>query len=51
MSNAKNVSGLLTYDDVRKQLAGKTAHLLLGNGFSIACNPIFSYGKRLRRRS
>lgn len=35
--------GLLTYEQVRRELKNKTAHLLLGNGFSIACDPVFSY--------
>ena len=26
--------------------ADKRAHLLLGNGFSVACNPIFQYASR-----
>jgi hypothetical protein len=33
---------LLTYDEVLKQLP-QTKHLLLGNGFSIACDKIFNY--------
>ncbi len=33
----------LNYDDVLKKLPA-TKHLLLGNGFSIACDPIFDYG-------
>lgn len=34
----------MSYDDVRKELAKeKTVHLLLGNGFSIACDSVFKY--------
>ena len=33
----------LDYRDVLKKLP-ETKHLLLGNGFSIACDPIFDYG-------
>lgn len=33
---------LLRYDQVIRQLP-ETKHLLLGNGFSIACDPVFSY--------
>ena len=33
---------LMKYDDVLKRLPQRK-HLLLGNGFSIACDPIFSY--------
>lgn len=38
MSNIK----LLNYDDVKKQMSGRV-HLLIGNGFSIGCDSIFSY--------
>jgi hypothetical protein len=34
---------ILTYADVRQALGKRTAYLFLGNGFSIACDPIFSY--------
>jgi len=33
---------ILTYDEVLAKLPD-TKHLLLGNGFSIACDPIFNY--------
>lgn len=35
---------LLTYEEVRQEIGTKRSHLLLGNGFSIACNPIYHYG-------
>ncbi len=38
-------SKILTYSDIRKKIGEQRAHLLLGNGFSIACNPIFQYEK------
>lgn len=34
---------VLTYEDALAKLGEKTKHVLLGNGFSIACDPIFSY--------
>ncbi len=34
---------ILTYEEVRARLGTGTAYLLLGNGFSIACDPIFRY--------
>lgn len=34
---------LLTYAVVRERLGTGRAHLLLGNGFSVACDPIFTY--------
>jgi hypothetical protein len=37
-------SELLSYDAVLKSL-GSTSYLLLGNGFSVACDPIFSYSR------
>lgn len=33
---------LISYEQVSANL-GRTAHLLLGNGFSVACDPIFRY--------
>lgn len=33
-----------TYEEVRRSIGAKTCHLLLGNGFSIACDPVFQYG-------
>jgi hypothetical protein len=34
---------VLSFEDAIKALGQKTKHVLLGNGFSIACDPIFSY--------
>jgi hypothetical protein len=39
MSDSVSVSA---YAEVKSSLSGR-AHLLLGNGFSIACDPIFRY--------
>jgi hypothetical protein len=36
-------SRVLTYPEVCQRIAGGRAYLLLGNGFSIACDPIFRY--------
>lgn len=33
----------LTFDQVCEEIAGKPTSLLLGNGFSVAYNPIFKY--------
>lgn len=38
-------SSLLKYEEVLDRLGKGTAHVLLGNGFSVACDPIFSYGR------
>lgn len=35
---------LMTFAQVRTELGTGRFHLLLGNGFSIACDPLFSYG-------
>ncbi len=35
---------LMTFAHVRIDLGTRRAHLVLGNGFSIACDPLFSYG-------
>lgn len=40
MPYAENV---LSYEDAKQALGDKTKHVLLGNGFSIGCDPIFSY--------
>lgn len=32
-----------SYDEVRDQIGRGTSHLLLGNGFSIGCDPVFRY--------
>jgi hypothetical protein len=34
---------LVSYNEVRKRIGKRTSYLLLGNGFSIACDPIFRY--------
>ena len=34
----------LTYQEVQDKIGTQRCHLLLGNGFSIACDPVFSYG-------
>jgi hypothetical protein len=34
---------MLAYQEVRKQIGKARSHLLLGNGFSIGCDPIFRY--------
>lgn len=36
---------LLTYKQVIQKMGNGRFHLLLGNGFSIACNPIYQYGR------
>lgn len=35
---------LMKYADVETALPSGRSHLLLGNGFSISCKPVFSYG-------
>lgn len=42
MRDAIARNAMLSYDDVQKAIKG-TRHLLLGNGFSIACDPIYAY--------
>src|SRR5687768_13090255 len=34
---------LLHYDQVRERAIRNSSHLLLGNGFSISCDPVFRY--------
>ena len=34
---------ILTYEEVRRRIGGARSYLLLGNGFSIACNSVFRY--------
>jgi hypothetical protein len=34
---------LLTYSDVRQRIGSGRSHVLLGNGFSISCDPVFKY--------
>jgi Domain of unknown function (DUF4917) len=34
---------VLSYEEVRKRIGKRTSYLLLGNGFSIACDPVFRY--------
>ena len=35
---------VFTYQDVRQRIGPGRSYLLLGNGFSIACDPVFRYG-------
>ncbi len=42
--NSPSNSPILTYEDVREEVRGRHSSILLGNGFSIACDPIFTYG-------
>ncbi len=35
---------ILTYEEVCRRIEDKRSYLLLGNGFSIACDPVFRYG-------
>lgn len=35
---------ILTYEEVRRRIGNGRSYLLLGNGFSIACDPVFRYG-------
>ena len=39
---ARSANPIITYEEVRKRI-GRTSYLLLGNGFSIACDPVFRY--------
>lgn len=43
-SHARSDSSVLTYEEVRRRIESGRSYLLLGNGFSIACNSIFRYG-------
>jgi hypothetical protein len=36
---------ILTYTQVKERLGSGRCHLLLGNGFSIACNRVYAYGR------
>ncbi|ACL64461.1 conserved hypothetical protein [Anaeromyxobacter dehalogenans 2CP-1] len=38
-------SEVLTYQDALATLGDRRKHVLLGNGFSIACDPVFKYGR------
>ncbi len=38
-------NGIQTYAEIKEEIGGNRAHLLLGNGFSIACDPIFHYNR------
>ena len=40
----KRSDPIISYEEVRKRVGNRTSYLLLGNGFSIACDPIFRYG-------
>ena len=42
-SDSERRSTILTYEEVRQHCTGGRASLLLGNGFSIACDEIFTY--------
>lgn len=42
--NSQPNNTILTYEDVRLEIDGRQSSILLGNGFSIACDPIFTYG-------
>lgn len=42
--NNQTNSNILTYEEVRLAIEGRHPPVLLGNGFSIACDPIFTYG-------
>lgn len=47
MPRTRRVSGnreLLQYDEVRQRIGSRRSYLLLGNGFSIGCDPVFRYG-------
>ncbi len=35
---------MISYQNVLEESKGKRSHIFLGNGFSISCNSIFSYG-------
>jgi hypothetical protein len=35
---------ILSYEEVRRGIGERPSYLLLGNGFSIACDPVFRYG-------
>jgi hypothetical protein len=35
---------ILTYNEVCRRIGNSRSYLLLGNGFSIACDPVFRYG-------
>lgn len=43
MGSGDGARRLLDYEEVLEQLPDGRVHLLLGNGFSIACDPVFSY--------
>lgn len=40
---ARSTSSIIPYEEVRKRIGKRTSYLLLGNGFSIACDPVFRY--------
>ena len=41
--SSKSSNPIISYNEVRKRIGNRTSYLLLGNGFSIACDPIFRY--------
>jgi hypothetical protein len=43
-SPERSDSTILTYQEVRRRIGNGRSYLLLGNGFSIACDPVFRYG-------
>ncbi len=44
LSDARqNPNGLLDYLEVRRRIGSGRSYLLLGNGFSIGCDPVFRY--------
>src|SRR6266705_4165579 len=43
ISGRQTNGGLLYYSEVRRRIGDRTSYLLLGNGFSIACDPVFRY--------
>ncbi len=42
-SQVESASNLLSYEEVRERCRSSRLALLLGNGFSIACNEVFTY--------
>lgn len=36
---------VISYDEARHKLGNGRTHILLGNGFSIACDPVFKYSR------
>jgi len=40
---SRNQAAVLTYEEVRERIGERRSYLLLGNGFSIACDEVFRY--------